>query len=386
MLFMRRVFYSSIGVLLLLFGFLLYIESFQDITGRIVSSGADEGNIRFAGIYFIFAGMFSLFLSMKRKKGQAAMEFLMTYGWAILAAIVAIGMLAYIGIFNFDGLAGNNGMIDPPFYLSAENVELSGVNIELANGASEPYDISKVEVEGCGEFGASISIGAGTSTTLNLPCNLTEGNFKGYIKVFYKKKGSNLELISNGIITGQATGNVNLVPNWLMIGDTGWDKDSPEKTLVLDYNNIEVYSHDSRETDTKNCYNWAGTSLIPADSNKAYKYSIWIKSTDTLMDNFFGFNIYNSATNKIAGDWSNPYFKSDEGDSNTWQKFEGFLGPSSYGGATGCDSDSTNGDDWCMASNTAYMIMRFGGCYSDGDSTGHTYFIYPRIEEVSWPP
>lgn len=34
------------------------------------------------------------------KKGQAAMEFLMTYGWAILAAIVAIGVLAYLGVFN----------------------------------------------------------------------------------------------------------------------------------------------------------------------------------------------------------------------------------------------------------------------------------------------
>ena len=27
------------------------------------------------------------------KKGQAAMEFLMTYGWAILAAIIVIGVL-----------------------------------------------------------------------------------------------------------------------------------------------------------------------------------------------------------------------------------------------------------------------------------------------------
>ncbi len=33
-------------------------------------------------------------------KGQAAMEFLMTYGWAILAAIIAIGVLSYFGIFS----------------------------------------------------------------------------------------------------------------------------------------------------------------------------------------------------------------------------------------------------------------------------------------------
>ena len=34
------------------------------------------------------------------KKSQAAMEFLLTYGWAILAAIVAIGVLAYTGVFS----------------------------------------------------------------------------------------------------------------------------------------------------------------------------------------------------------------------------------------------------------------------------------------------
>ncbi len=34
------------------------------------------------------------------KKGQAAMEFLMTYGWAILVVIIAIGSLWYFGALN----------------------------------------------------------------------------------------------------------------------------------------------------------------------------------------------------------------------------------------------------------------------------------------------
>jgi len=34
------------------------------------------------------------------RKGQAAMEFLMTYGWAILVVIVAVGALAYFGVLN----------------------------------------------------------------------------------------------------------------------------------------------------------------------------------------------------------------------------------------------------------------------------------------------
>ena len=34
------------------------------------------------------------------KSGQVAMEFLVTYGWAILASLIAIGALAYFGISN----------------------------------------------------------------------------------------------------------------------------------------------------------------------------------------------------------------------------------------------------------------------------------------------
>ena len=34
------------------------------------------------------------------KKSQAAMEFLMTYGWAILVVLVAIGALAYFGVLS----------------------------------------------------------------------------------------------------------------------------------------------------------------------------------------------------------------------------------------------------------------------------------------------
>lgn len=37
---------------------------------------------------------------MKNKKSQAAMEFLMTYGWAILVVLAAIAALAYFGVLK----------------------------------------------------------------------------------------------------------------------------------------------------------------------------------------------------------------------------------------------------------------------------------------------
>lgn len=45
------------------------------------------------------------------KKGQAAMEFLMTYGWAILVVLVAIGALAYFGFFDKTFISCNCGKL-----------------------------------------------------------------------------------------------------------------------------------------------------------------------------------------------------------------------------------------------------------------------------------
>ena len=37
---------------------------------------------------------------MEKMRGQAAMEYLMTYGWAILVIVIVLAALLYLGIFN----------------------------------------------------------------------------------------------------------------------------------------------------------------------------------------------------------------------------------------------------------------------------------------------
>ena len=39
-------------------------------------------------------------LIIQEKKAQAAMEFLMTYGWALLVVLIAIGALAFFGVLD----------------------------------------------------------------------------------------------------------------------------------------------------------------------------------------------------------------------------------------------------------------------------------------------
>jgi hypothetical protein len=49
------------------------------------------------------------------KSGQSAVEYLITYGWAILAVLVAVGAFAYFGIFNPSDFASEGCLISTPF-------------------------------------------------------------------------------------------------------------------------------------------------------------------------------------------------------------------------------------------------------------------------------
>jgi hypothetical protein len=47
------------------------------------------------------------------KRAQAALEFLMTYGWAILVVLAAIGALAYFGVLNPSNFLPNKCVASP---------------------------------------------------------------------------------------------------------------------------------------------------------------------------------------------------------------------------------------------------------------------------------
>jgi len=139
---------------------------------------------------------------MRGTKGQAAMEFLMTYGWAILAAIIVIGILGYY-YFSSDVLTPKASVVNPPFYLNAQNAQTTGVTLELKNNGGETYNIQSVTVSNCNSTAAAPgAITAGNITTISLPCTLSSGStFKGDIAVTYRKVGSSVDLTSTGSMT-----------------------------------------------------------------------------------------------------------------------------------------------------------------------------------------
>jgi hypothetical protein len=145
------------------------------------------------------------------KKGQAAMEFLMTYGWAILAAVIAIGVLAYFGVFSPGKYVTGNAVVNPPFHIPAANAKAShgdngGVQLALKNNGGEDYNIHSVSISNCGTYtGTPDAVNADETVTLTVECTAGNAlgagdNIKGDITITYRKAGIDVDLTSTGTI------------------------------------------------------------------------------------------------------------------------------------------------------------------------------------------
>mgnify|MGYP001563330253 CR=1 FL=1 len=120
------------------------------------------------------------------KRGQAAMEFLMTYGWALLVVLVAIGALAFFGVLNpgqflpdqcvfFAGLTCQNAYADA----DDNNAAVGGNSVivfDAQNGLGYTmtgFDIPLLQVSISGTGGA-LSV-TGTPIQCDGTANLVDG-------------------------------------------------------------------------------------------------------------------------------------------------------------------------------------------------------------------
>lgn len=136
------------------------------------------------------------------KKGQAAMEFLMTYGWAILAAVIAIGALAYFGVFSPGKSLPSVCTINTPLGCEEHSVNTTNVRIIARNGAGDSITISNFSVSNCGSTSGITVVDGGTADVV-LACSpgSVGSKFRGDISVTYLKSGAT--------ITQKATGTIN---------------------------------------------------------------------------------------------------------------------------------------------------------------------------------
>ncbi len=105
------------------------------------------------------------------RKGQAAMEFLMTYGWAILVVLVVIGALAYFGVLSPSTLLPEKCTFPVSVNCVDHSVSPTAVTVVLLNGAGRD-----ITIRGVTATSEALSPGAGAAQTTT--CS-TEADLNG---------------------------------------------------------------------------------------------------------------------------------------------------------------------------------------------------------------
>ncbi len=138
------------------------------------------------------------------KKGQAAMEFLMTYGWAILVVLAAIGALAYFGVLSPESFLPEKCMLEPGVDCTGFKVTPTETTLVMRNGMGRDLTVNGVAIGNCNSTTGDVEFKNGDMVTISLTgcSNGALGDrFDSDIAIAYTEKISGLSKTMGGTMT-----------------------------------------------------------------------------------------------------------------------------------------------------------------------------------------
>ena len=130
-----------------------------------------------------------------KKKSQAAMEFLMTYGWAFLVLLLVIGTLSYFGVLNTSKFLPESCTLVPGLSCVDFEVTTTGIVLAIHNGMGHDLKDVSITVGDCDLIcdNCETSINNDQKTIWkNENCQINSGRFKEEIIIIFKKVNSAL--------------------------------------------------------------------------------------------------------------------------------------------------------------------------------------------------
>jgi hypothetical protein len=151
--------------------------------------------------------------ALLKKRGQAALEFIMTYGWAMMVVLVAIGAMSYFGFTNPQKLLPDKCTFGNGLICQDSQITPTSVKVSLYNGLGKTIYSVGAAPDG---FGATCtpsvtspiaSMDVDTPQTFN--CTFTAGNApktgdtkKYKMTITYKRTMTGYEQKSLGEVYG----------------------------------------------------------------------------------------------------------------------------------------------------------------------------------------
>ena len=124
---------------------------------------------------------------MINKKSQAALEFIMTYGWAILVVLVAIGALAYFGVLNPDRFLPSKCTLQAGIACIDHKATSNSLTVVAQNSLGYDVTITELKAQQCtARTGLSDALPNGQQYTANLVCSPTSSTkYNGQFNITY---------------------------------------------------------------------------------------------------------------------------------------------------------------------------------------------------------
>jgi len=107
-------------------------------------------------------------------KGQSALEYMMTYGWAILIIVIVAVILYSMGIFNPRASVTASSSGFSPFAASAAVCSGSGLTVAFTTGGL-PNGATSAHINGM-TLSSAVGLGTTTSYKANTTYTVTPGN------------------------------------------------------------------------------------------------------------------------------------------------------------------------------------------------------------------
>ena len=151
---------------------------------------------------------------MSFRKGQAALDFLMTYGWAIALVVIIAAVLFALGIFDVSNFVGSKAAGFSGVAVKGWKLDTAGsFTMKVSNQVGQPIQINKVSVT----IGSStvnyttpaipLATGqdSGTLTFSNTSTQIAGSGYTARVSITYTDQSSSFDYTSTGTLTGKAT-------------------------------------------------------------------------------------------------------------------------------------------------------------------------------------
>ena len=168
-----------------------------------------------------------LSLSVKSKRSQSALEYMMTYGWAILIIVIVAVILYSMGIFNPSSsitttITGFQSLgVTQAACINSVNNQI--LELYVTNNVGYPINLTKINVTGNNgvtvtqDIGSLLYPGHSSSFYVNGACNKSSSSYSGSVTITYMEVGQPLPgpYVSTGKISKVvASSNSNLVASF----------------------------------------------------------------------------------------------------------------------------------------------------------------------------